>query len=301
MTDCGALNEPLEPPTPHTTTIRAKTRKQAMDWALVLASQGIEAVIQQDANSQWLLIVPASMEMGAKAAIRQYRIENRHWHWRRHFFKQHVVFDWAAGVWVLLLVLFHWLAGRNPEVRAAGVMRSDAVEAGEWWRLFTATWLHADLEHLASNAGFGFLLLALAMGRHGTGAGLLTALLAGATGNLVSMLVHGSGHQGLGASGVVMGALGLLATQTRGLTGQIASGTKVVLTTLAATVLLFVLIGFSPESDVAAHCGGFLAGLALGWLLARVPDLATNLALNLAAGFGFVILVIVSWARAVRG
>jgi membrane associated rhomboid family serine protease len=178
-------------------------------------------------------------------------------------------------------------------------MRSDAVAAGEWWRLFTATWLHADISHLASNAGFGFLLLALALGRHGTGAGLLAALLAGAAGNLFSMFIHGSVHQGLGASGVVMGALGLLATQTRGLMGPAASRGRVMLTTLAAAVLLFVLLGLSPESDVAAHVGGFIAGLLFGWLLARVPDLATNIPLNLAAGLGFALLVILTWTRAI--
>jgi membrane associated rhomboid family serine protease len=113
------------------------------------------------------------------------------------------------------------------------------------------------------------------------------------------MFIHGSVHQGLGASGVVMGALGLLATQTRGLMGPAASRGRVMLTTLAAAVLLFVLLGLSPESDVAAHVGGFIAGLLFGWLLARVPDLATNIPLNLAAGLGFALLVILTWTRAI--
>jgi len=299
VSDCGPLNEPVELPSPGFAVLRAKTRRQAMDWSLVLASQGIEPVIQQDAGGKWQLIVPTEVETQAAAVIRQYRIENRHWHWRRMVLRQRLVFDWTAAIWVLLLVLFHWLSGRNPGVRVAGVMRSDAVEAGEWWRLFTATWLHADVSHLASNAGFGFLLLGLALGRHGTGVGLLAALVAGAAGNLLSMLVHGNVHHGLGASGVVMGALGLLATQTRGFVGLAVSRNKVVLTTLAATGLLFVLLGLSPESDVTAHVGGFVVGLLFGWLLGRVPDLATNIPLNLAAGLGFALLVILTWARAI--
>jgi membrane associated rhomboid family serine protease len=34
---------------------------------------------------------------------------------------------------------------------------------------------------------------------------------------------------------------------------------------------LFVLFGLSPETDVVAHFGGFVAGLALGGLLVCLP------------------------------
>jgi membrane associated rhomboid family serine protease len=271
-----------------------------MDWALVLASQGIEPVIQNEADGRWLLIIPAEQQAQAEAAIRQFRLENRHWHWRKPVFHQQAVFDWTAGVWVLVVGLFYWLSTRHPDIRTVGAMRGDALATGEWWRLFTATWLHADIGHLASNAGFGFILLALALGRHGTGVGLLAALLAGAGGNVVSLLVHGSFHQGLGASGVVMGALGLLATQTRRWLPAGVSRVRVVLTTAAATFLLFVLLGLAPESDVAAHAGGFVTGWLLGWMLSRVPDLAANLALNLAAGIVFAGLVVATWAQAVH-
>src|SRR6185295_492432 len=84
----------------------------------------------------------------------------------------------------------------------------------DWWRLFTAQLLHADLLHFATNAVFGFLLLGLAMGRYGNGVALLATFLAGAGGNIVSWLVYGASFRGLGASGMVMGALGLLAAQS---------------------------------------------------------------------------------------
>lgn len=47
--------------------------------------------------------------------------------------------------------------------------------------------------------------------------GLLAAYLAGVGGNLATWLVYGDNHRGLGASGMVMGALGLLAAQSVGL------------------------------------------------------------------------------------
>ncbi len=87
-------------------------------------------------------------------------------------------------------------------------MDGAAVAHGQWWRLFTAIWLHADLAHLATNATIGLLLLGLAMGRYGTGAGLLAAYLAGAGGNLVAGLISLQPHRSLGASGMVIGCLG---------------------------------------------------------------------------------------------
>ena len=92
-----ALNDAAESPNPGLAALRARTKKQAQDWALALVSQGIEPVIQPDADGKWLVLVPAETESRAAAIVRQYRIENRHWHWRKRVFKQRVMFDWAAG------------------------------------------------------------------------------------------------------------------------------------------------------------------------------------------------------------
>jgi rhomboid protease GluP len=175
-----------------------------------------------------------------------------------------------------------------------------ALAHGEWWRLFTATWLHADLAHLAMNAVFGLLLLGLTMGRYGPRVGLLAAYLAGVGGNVAAWLSYGESHRGLGASGVVMGALGLLAVQSFGLLKQ-KNGTafRRFSGAIMGGVLLFVLIGVSPESDVVAHLGGFVTGLLLGLLLAPVPRLADSRRINLAAGLVFAVLVVLPWLRAV--
>ena len=67
---------------------------------------------------------------------------------------------------------------------------------------------------------FGFLFVGLVMGRYGPGVGLLAVYLAGVGGNLAAWLVYGESHRGLGASGMVMGALGLLTVQSVALLKQ---------------------------------------------------------------------------------
>lgn len=271
-----------------------------MDWSLVLASQGIEHGIEQTATGGWVLAVASHEYEKAATAVRLYRLENRHWPWRKTIPKTGVVYDGAASAWVLLTLIFFWLGETRSDLSAIGITDGAALARGEWWRLFTATLLHADLAHVAMNAVFGFILIGFAMGRFGTGMGLLAAYVAGAGGNLLAWLVHGETHRGLGASGVVMGALGLLTVQSVTLLRQNPNALKLILGGFVGGVMLFVLLGLNPEprTDVVAHLGGFLTGLVLGVPLALVPRLAQRPMANVIAGFLFTGLIIVTWALA---
>jgi membrane associated rhomboid family serine protease len=267
-----------------------------MDWSLVLASQGIEHAIDRDEAKGWAIFVSVQDRERALVQIQQYRLENRHWRWRRPVFQPGLFFDWSSLLWVLLNVLFYWLSEVRADTRAAGMMDGAALAHGEWWRLFTATWLHADLAHIATNLVFGFLFLGLVMGRYGPGVGLLAAYLAGVGGNIIAWLVYGETHHGLGASGVVMGALGLLTIQSVALLKRRnANARRLFASGILAGVLLFVLLGLSPEADVVAHLGGFITGLLLGSLLAFAPRLTQRPPVNVIAGILFAALVILPW------
>ena len=253
--------------------IPTQTRRQTMDWGLVLMSQGIAATIDDGADGDgWALLVSPEEYPAAMRALRLYRLENRHWHWRQPLPWRGFLFDWKICFWVLLLVALYVLShGPRPDFQTAGRMDNAAVRAGEWWRIFTAMLLHADIGHLASNLSLGLVLLGLAMGRYGSGLGLLAAYLAGATGNLAGLLVYSPLHLGLGASGMVMGGLGMLAVQSVTLLRRNPISRKQTWTAIAAGVLLFALFGLNPESDVLAHSAGFAAGLLLGTLLVWLP------------------------------
>jgi membrane associated rhomboid family serine protease len=270
-----------------------------MDWSLVLASQGIDHVIEQAGDSGWALMVTQADHQAAVDAIHQYRVENAHWRWRRQVFQPGVVFDWSSGAWVLLNIIFYWWSETREDLRSLGMMDGAAFARGEWWRLFTATWLHADPGHLAMNAVFGLVFMGLVMGSYGPGAGLLAAYLAGAGGNVAAWLVSGEAHRGLGASGVVMGALGLLTVQSFSMLRHRDSNAFRLFTgTILAGVLLFLLLGLSPGVDVVAHLGGFVCGMAFGAGMTFIPRLANRPWVNLAAGILFAALVIIPWLRA---
>jgi membrane associated rhomboid family serine protease len=182
-------------------------------------------------------------------------------------------------------------------------MDSTAVVSGQWWRIFTSMVLHGDIAHLAANLSIGVVLLGLAMGRYGVGVGLLAAYLAGAAGNVASLFFNSGPFYGLGASGMVMGALGLLAAQSLAAGKHDRQPLKYLLGGIAAGIMLFILFGLSPSPgiDVMAHLGGFLTGLLLGAGLAFTPiSVWKNSRINLLAGLTFTAMVVITWRLALN-
>jgi membrane associated rhomboid family serine protease len=281
--------------------IEARSRRQAMEWSLVLASQGLEPVIEQAIDgSGWGLIINEADYSRAQEAIRLYELENRHWPWQQPVFQPGLLFDWASLGWALLVVVFYWLAEVRIDLTGAGAMDRTAVSHGQWWRLFTALWLHADIAHLAGNTGMGIILLGLTMGRFGSAIGLFASLLAGAGGNLAAWLLASGPHQSLGASGVIMGALGLLAVQSVPLWRLNPAARKFIVSGFLGGVFLFLFLGTSPGTDVLAHAGGFLSGIILGSALTMVPRRSPQRLLNLFSALGFGLLVLWPWWLAIR-
>jgi membrane associated rhomboid family serine protease len=282
-----------------TMRIPARSRRQALDWSLVLASQAIECTVAAPEPPEgWGLVVSSLDYAKASEALQLYHAENRHWQWRRQLFKPGLLFDWTSLAWAALVIFFFLLSESRPGLTTAGRVDAFSVWRGQWWRLFTAVWLHGDLGHLAANVSLGFPLLGLTMGRYGTGAGLLAAYLTGAGGNLFDICFSPRTLLSLGASGILMGTLGLLAVQSVPLWRRNPHARAYIITAVVAGMMLFAFLGLSPGTDFMAHAGGFLMGLVLGALLAPIPRLAQNFRLNFLSGLLFLALTLWPWWNA---
>ncbi len=287
----------LFPPFP--ARIPACSMGQAMDWSLVLVSQGIESAIEQDEEGWGLLVAPHEVET-ARTAIRLYEAENRKQPWRQEVFHSGLLFDWACVGWALAVVSFFWLQTADPRLQDAGIMDARAVLRGEWWRLFTAVWLHGDLGHLAMNLAIGLPLVGLALGSCGSGTGFLAALFAGVLGNLATLVFSSGQHLSLGASGVIMGALGLLTAQWLSLRHCTPAVGRLAIGGLGGGLMLFALLGLSPGTDVVAHAGGFVGGLLIGAVIAQRVSLARQTEMSVAGGIVSMALVTWTWWLALR-
>jgi membrane associated rhomboid family serine protease len=282
-------------------SIPARSRRQAMDWGLVLASQGMEAVIDHSDEGWVLLVEPRDYER-AQAVLKQYQVENRGWPWRQRLPEAGLFFHWGSLGWVAAIVAFYyWSAVRFPGIKSAGLVDSEKVRHGQWWRLWTAVTLHENLPHLMANATTGFFLMGLAMARYGAGVGLLAAFLAGVAGNAASLLLYSEPHQSLGASGMVMGALGLVTVQSFAFWRKYRPGGRFYFRAVAAGLMILALLGFSPESDMVAHVGGFLAGAIFGCVLGCAPpERWQSGPANLGAILALAALLLAAWGLALR-
>ena len=290
----GIIEVPDAPP--GTRLAPAPTRQAAFDWSLTLASQRIEnTIVYLSGARQWGVFVPEIECARAGCHIELFcrEMASRPKHRPPSKLKAGAIrlFHPALIFWSLFLIAVHWsVEAANADLKALGVMDSVKASSGEWFRLFSAVTLHADVDHLVSNLVGGFLFVSAAATQWGVGVALLLSYCAGVMGNLLGWWMYEPPHQSLGASGMVFGALGLcLATPFFRV-----SGTGWRRRAVAATVMLFALFGLNPASDIVAHVGGLLGGATIGWvalLLGRseqkIPEWVDALAMVV---LGFAIL-----------
>ncbi|RMD81191.1 MAG: rhomboid family intramembrane serine protease [Candidatus Dadabacteria bacterium] len=151
---------------------------------------------------------------------------------------------------------------------ACGAISWQRVEAGELWRLVTAIFLHFDLVHLLLNLT-GLLVLGPPLAREiGSARFVACFVIAGAAGNALSHLWAPAVGLKAGASGGIagiLGALGGVSLRARPARGRFRRWH--VIGALAA--IYAMLIGFGPGRDNAAHLGGLVAGVGLGWAFTK--------------------------------
>ena len=186
----------------------------------------------------------------------------------------------APAVFVLIVVnvlafLYEIYAGgwNDPDVlHRIGAVESDAIVAqAEYWRLFTALFLHAGFLHLGFNL-FALYVLGPPLERSiGTIRFLACYLISGvvSSGGVVALTEIGliQPAQLVGASGCIMGAVGAWAGLL--MRHRHAPFAKQRLANIGLIVAIQIAFDLStPQVSMAAHMCGLVAGFFLGLLLA---------------------------------
>ncbi|NNJ10465.1 rhomboid family intramembrane serine protease [Chloroflexales bacterium ZM16-3] len=158
-----------------------------------------------------------------------------------------------------------------------GAKVNSLIHQGQYWRLLTATFLHANLIHIFFN-GYALYLLGPETERiYGTRRFLALYFLAGLGGSLASYLI--SPAISVGASGAIfglIGGLGIFYYLNREALGDFGKAQVQNMVTIA---MINLFIGFANQGviDNWGHLGGLAGGALAGMALAPRLRVDTNL------------------------
>ncbi len=172
------------------------------------------------------------------------------------------------GILIVVFVI-ETLAGGSESTRvliSLGANAGPLVTAGDYWRLFTANFLHIGLLHIAFNLYALYIVGTEVEMFYGPWRFLVIYLLSGLSGAIASYaFTYGLSA---GASTAVFGLIGTLVaffTRNRAVFGEMS---RTRLTNLIVVIAINLFYGLSVSFiDIWGHIGGFIGGFILGWLL----------------------------------
>lgn len=155
--------------------------------------------------------------------------------------------------------LYQWGADYRP-----------AVYQGQYWRLITNIFLHGGFMHLVMNM-YGLLFVAVFLEPLlGKMKFIMAYLLCGILASVVSIWWHPATIS-IGASGAIFGLYGVFTALLT--TNKVsADGKKFFLINNLIFIVINLLIGLMGGIDNAAHVGGLIAGLILGYIFYFFPN-----------------------------
>ncbi|XP_010254105.1 PREDICTED: rhomboid-like protein 11, chloroplastic [Nelumbo nucifera] len=183
--------------------------------------------------------------------------------------------------WILLLNLGifaadHWLQIRG--IKALYFYHNRP----EWYQFVTSTFCHANWNHLSSNLFFLYIFGKLIEEEEGNFALWVSYILTGAGANLVSWLVLPRNAVSIGASGAVFGLFAIsvlvkISWDWRKILEVLILGQFVIEKVMEAAQASTGMSGsfsggYMQSVNHIAHLSGALVGVALVWLLSRVPS-----------------------------
>lgn len=177
-------------------------------------------------------------------------------------------------LWSLGILAAFWLETSHPRWVELGTLDNAAVfTRGEWWRIATALFLHADTGHLISNALNGILVFSATVTTLGRRRGWLLIAAAAVLGNLASAALHAPGeYRSMGASTAVFAAVGLLTGRALRVVLRAAHPHRwraLYIPAIAGFTVLALYGAGGVQIDAVAHLTGFLAGTGIGLAFAR--------------------------------
>jgi rhomboid protease GluP len=253
---------------PHLDAFEARNA-QKLPWAF--KSFGIAAGI-----FLLMLLIPAldSKKLAEARKPRSERTHNESNTWldlilpRRDAYGLPILMDINLAVY--LAMVFSGLgvfSFQVDDLRAWGANYGPAIHGIGTYRLISSQFVHGGIMHILSNM-YGLLFAGLFLSPVIRKAGLIACyLVCGSGGNIASVMMHPA-IVGVGASGAIMGLLGILLTLALLGDKRVVAGRGILIVNCLIFAGLTLAQGIAnPGIDNAAHIGGLATGIVIGVLI----------------------------------
>jgi rhomboid protease GluP len=263
--------------------------KSAHQAGTVLLTQGYWYVIFQEQDNRWGLYVQSAIAKEAARLVEKNLNETRplpenpapqdH---------PHRIAPWHLIPAPLLLMIVFLISATEPGRSIVETGRFDSIRIlsdGEWWRLVSPLFLHADTAHLLGNIFGGLAFGGLLASRIGITQTYAVALISGIAGNGLNLLTfRNTPHLSIGASTAVFGLLGALVglrlselmRDDAAIRSDPAARRHALRIRFGIFGIGLVLLGWlgtgGVRTDVPAHLYGFASGLILLFLSASICE-----------------------------
>ncbi len=194
-----------------------------------------------------------------------YVSEGDYWQRQEQIYKRSYITLALLAINVVIFVLSNLAFGWMYE---KGAMITEVVlRDGQYYRLFTAMFLHADLQHLINN--MLMLVLGGAIVENYTGHAFYFFLyvLSGLFGNMISMayeIKNGLSWVSVGASGAIMGLVGFVVVWILVNRKTFVRSRNLMIRLILLGIFVIEACFFQRGANIAAHTGGFVTGAVLG-------------------------------------
>jgi rhomboid protease GluP len=169
-------------------------------------------------------------------------------------------------VFVLMVINRAGILKPNPLVHIGwGSNYSPLTLSGDWWRLITSTFIHFGIIHLVMNTYALYMVGVYLEPMLGKTKYIVAYLCTGIIAGIVSLWWHKEGTNSAGASGAIFGMYGVFLALL--FTNLIPKQVRIsLLQSIGVFVVYNLIYGMKSGVDNAAHTGGLLSGIIIGFL-----------------------------------
>jgi rhomboid protease GluP len=198
-----------------------------------------------------------------------------------------------------LLGIFNLGAINSRVLIASGASLPLGYDLAQPWRLLSAVFLHASILHIAFNMWVLMDIGPVVEEMYGSARYFFIFVVTGIGGYVLSSFV---GNFSLGASGALLGLIGVLLAMTM---GRKTAGMQMLRSSLVRWLIYILVFGLVMRGiDNWAHAGGFITGFIIGKLMVSRPPATAEerkrayalgwvAGLAVAASFAMVVLKMV--------